>query len=404
MDIVDIGSAVRKKRTEKKLTLEELATKLPITSGSLSKFERGILSLEKEKIDRILEVLEIRHEDIQGILDQIEKEESVSLLVFLSIEAQVKQDTVKSLKSFNEQLKRITKPIAEKFLRAKRFFVRKDYDNAIRFYQQVIETNDLEYCPKANLKSSAFLDLSVIQYVRGNYAESLKLLQKGLDSSHPTGERRHVLHSIHYNRSLILYELGKIEEADRSLEPAWSQRNKMEEVLTRIKVYELKASIKRDQGKRPESRRILQKALSIATMNNNPDGAYYVFVDLAKLALESDELDYSEACFLAAIHLEKKLQKDSPTSAYLGLSQLYRDQGEQKKARKMAAKAVKHAKKSKDIPKLIEAYKLEASIYEGDGNFFDSCNNYKAALELARKYRFDHYKPELYEHLYSCAN
>lgn len=405
----NIGIIIRKVRTDRKMTQEKLANKIRCTSGALSRFERGKLALEKENIDLLMKELGVTTEDIPSILEQIEEDESVRLLTFLAVETQVKHGLPKTKKEFMEKLALIEQPIVKRYLRGKRCFVEKDYSNAIKQYQFVLDTHDDDYCPKANLKASTYLDLGVIAYHKDDYPTAFDYLEKGIECFDQAGERRHVWHGLHYNKSMFQYELvGRSMEGsavDLALDPVWSERDRMDDVLGKIKVYELKASIKRDSGKYDEARKILQHALRIATVNSNADGSYYILVDLAKLALEAGHEDYSVNCFNAALELKGKLNKTKPTSAYLGLGKLYLHQGSTKPAKKLINKALKHARKSKkDIHQLIQAYIVLGNIYEKDENKYDSSENYKKALKLAVEYEFTQYKPELYEYIYRCKN
>ena len=54
---MDIGSKIKKLRTQKGLTLEELASRSELTKGFLSQLERGLTSPSVDSLDDILEAL-----------------------------------------------------------------------------------------------------------------------------------------------------------------------------------------------------------------------------------------------------------------------------------------------------------------------------------------------------------
>jgi len=229
---------------------------------------------------------------------------------------------------------------------------------------------------------------------------------QGIKHFNHAGERQHILYNLHYNKALSLHDSGEITEGsktDIALEPAWQNRSKIDDFLTEIKVHQLKASLKMNSGKTREARIILQEALIIANANRSADGAYYVLVDLAKLASQKGQVALSEETYLSAIRFADNLVYARATSAYLGISRLYLSQGDVKNAKKHIVNGLKCANKH-NAHKQIQARMLHGEILEADGNAYDASKQYKEAKKLAHKYGLNQYKASLYESLFRCQN
>ena len=57
---IDIGKLIKKKRKEKRLTLEKVANKVGVGKSTVSKWERGaIVNMKKDKLDALSLILDI---------------------------------------------------------------------------------------------------------------------------------------------------------------------------------------------------------------------------------------------------------------------------------------------------------------------------------------------------------
>jgi tetratricopeptide (TPR) repeat protein len=408
------GKVVRKVREEKGIKLEEAAKWLSCDASTISRFERGQQKLDKQKLDLLLERLGIYEENLPKLIAAMELKEAISLFVFRAVETQVRHNAL-NRNEFYEKIAAIKQPILVSYLRAKRYFVKYFYEDAIRCFQSILDSNEEEYIPMSNMKSASHLDLSVIAYYNNDYRLSLEHLENGLLHFSEDGERQYIRYSLYYNKANVLEELGELKEAETALEPAWLNEHLIEDTLTRIKVFLLKASFATNRKDYDKSIEILQRALAISNINRDADASYYVLVDLGKLAFEMDLAWYSEKSYEAALALKGELRTAKPNSAYIGLSKLFLFQHRTKEAKVLMNEAISAAltdnknfsaaqNKNKNILSLIQAYITLGNIYEREENKHDSGLKYKEALKLANKYNFDQYKTELYEYISRCNN
>ncbi len=108
IDTILIGKIIKKLRTEKNLTQEELAEKIDISTNYLSKVERGLSRLNTESFLKMAEILSFSLEDF-GISNknyQLNKDKEEILKILLAA-------SPKKLKAYLEVLKTIDKVLHE---------------------------------------------------------------------------------------------------------------------------------------------------------------------------------------------------------------------------------------------------------------------------------------------------
>jgi tetratricopeptide (TPR) repeat protein len=398
----DLYKVVRKIRRDKQIKLDDLADNY-LSPSSISRYERGLLDLDLDKINLILSRMNIKDTDIPELVKEMQQEELIRNYLFRSVESQVRHGVI-PFAEFNKKLALINHPTAVDYLRGKRFYVKKNYKNALKYYHSVIQNIEDEHYPESNIVPSAFLDLSVIAYRNNDYSASLEYLDQGVSIFNHKGSRQYIKYSLYYNKALILEQLGLIAEAKEALEPAWKDRNLIDDIRTRIQVYQLKSTIYRHEKRYLEAFPLLSEAFDLANINDFADQSYYILVDIAKITYELERYEYSERCLKAALLLKDKLKNARTTTAHIELSKTYVVMGKLHLAKEQIHQAIKVAKKAKDMNKLIQSYIVSGDIFEKEKNQKEACSYYKKALELADKHNFEQYKPELYEHVFRCNN
>jgi tetratricopeptide (TPR) repeat protein len=396
------GDLIRRIRKGKGVKLTELVDE-NLSISTLSRIENE-QPVDDGKIKLLLDKLSITDEDIKKSIEEMNQEESIKQFVSQAVETQIRQGVL-SLQEFNDKIKLIRLPGLASYLKGKRYLLKSNYQKAIKHYEDCIHSSEEDYCQLSNVKSSSLLDLSVIAYKKNNFSQALEYLDQGLKMFNLQGSRQHARYSIMYNQALIYEQLGQLDRADGAIALPWRYRMYIDDMRTRIQVYQLKASIIRQRKHYDKAAEILSQALDLANINDISDGAYYVLVDLGKLAIEMQLFDYAERCFETALLLKKELKVAKTITAHMELSKLYSLQGDRKhKAKQHIQQAIKIAKRSRDMNKLIQAYIVSADIYEKENNQKEACLFYKKALELADMHNFEQYKPELYDHIFRCNN
>jgi tetratricopeptide (TPR) repeat protein len=398
----DLYKVVRKMRRDKQIKLDDLADNC-LSTSTISRYERGLLDLDFDKLNLILNRMNISENDIPGLVREMQQEELIRNYLFRSVETQVRHEII-PFSEFNKKLALINHPTAVDYLRGKRFYIKKNYKNALKCYHSVIQNEEDEHYPEQNIIPSAYLDLSVIAYKNNDYAGSLKYLDQGINTFNHRGSRQYIKYSLYYNKALIFEQLGLLAESKEALEPAWVDKEIIEDIRTRIQVYQLKSTLYRHEKRYMEAFPLLSKAFDLANINDFADHSYYILVDIAKITYELERYEYSERCLLAALLLKDKLKNARATTAYIELSRTYLAMDKLHPAKEQIHQAIKITKKAKDINKLIQAYIVSGDIHEKENNQEEACSSYKKALELANKHNFEQYKPELHEHVFRCNN
>jgi tetratricopeptide (TPR) repeat protein len=402
MEIDNFVEIIQKVRIKKGLTLRDLADQIGCNHTTLSRFEQGKTKLNDDTLELLLTALDIQQDDLPTLQLTFQYEDTIDLFAFQSVEAQVKLGVLKQ-HQLNKKLEYINGEITQCYLRAKRCLVDGNHEEATEIYELILNADEKKYDPKSNLKSASLSDLAVMRYKENDHKSALLYLDKAIKVYTQKGQRLSTWHNIHYNKALIYYELGNIDEAEKWLNIIWPNRSHITGRL-KIQVYELKASIYQVKGLTDNAVNVLRKAMEIASAQENADAIFYILMVLGNLSLDHKLYVNAERCFQSAIDIQGALQKTTPGIAYVEISNVFLIQSKLDKAKEHIAEAIKCAKKSKDMHDLIKAYIVEGKIYEAEGNRYDAHNSYKEAQRLAEKYQYDLYKPTLSEHIFRCTN
>jgi tetratricopeptide (TPR) repeat protein len=202
-----------------------------------------------------------------------------------------------------------------------------------------------------------------------------------------------------YHKALLLQENGKLDEAETTLDEIWNNRFSIENVSTRVRVYKLKALLKKYQDKYDEAAFILEKATEIAISNSLIDIGFEIWVELGDLAYARNLYDLSEKAYQTAMLSKNNLKsKKVVTEAHLSLARLYAKIGLFKKAKNEIQRAVSNAEEHKDIYKLTRAMFLQGNILK-EIDLEKALLAYCKAWELSKKYDLKHTEYKILSHL-----
>jgi tetratricopeptide (TPR) repeat protein len=392
-----IGYLVRKTRQKLGLNLKELSEVAHFST--LSKFERGLCTLEENKLELLFSILKIQIKDVPNMLKKLKQEQSRQDLAFHGIESLIKQNMY-SLARFAEATDYLHSQTSILYLKAKYYLEHNKLDKAKQLYNEVIVSKEHDYTYlHLNIISAAFLDLSTIAYKEWKYTLALEYAEAGIHAFYPNGKRKHVIDSLIYHKALLLQENGKLDEAETTLDEIWNNRYSIENVSTRVRVYKLKALLKKYQDKYDEAAFILEKATEIAISNSLIDIGFEIWVELGDLAYARNLYDLSEKAYQTAMLSKNNLKsKKVVTEAHLSLARLYAKIGLFKKAKNEIQRAVSNAEEHKDIYKLTRAMFLQGNILK-EIDLEKALLAYCKAWELSKKYDLKHTEYKILSHL-----
>jgi tetratricopeptide (TPR) repeat protein len=395
-----IRKLVRKKRIDQRMSQADLADGIrEVNQSTISRFERGLSELEPDQIDLILDKLHINRNDIPYLVEEIEHQERVSFFSLRALEALIRKNIFDRDK-FQELSSFIGNENAVLYAKAKRHYIKKELDKAKRKYLKIVNSNEDDQFLNENLISGSYLNLSAIAYLQNDLALGFRYCDLGLENFDPSGERRYLKYSLIYNKALFFFKLGDMDQAEKTLEPAWQDRLQInDDMRTRIQVYSLKASIKRERKLHDESIRILNKAVDLAAINDLSDMSFELSIELAKHCYENKHYQLSETCFKSALLFREDLDNPNDASVFIEIARLYFTTERYRQAEIEAQKAIAAAKQHNDMYKLTRALMVQGEIDTRIGSTACPRSSFKSALALAQEYGFKQLEYEILNRL-----
>lgn len=391
-----IGYLVRKTRQELGVNLKELSE--VAHSSTLSKFERGLCTLSKDKLEHLYSILNIQTRNVPIMLKKLIQEQTAQDLAFHGIESMINQN-IYPLVQFKDATDFLHSRTSLVYLKAKYYLGQNKLEEANQYYHEVINSKEHDYTYlHLNIISSTYLDLSLIAYKENKFKLALEYAELGINAFFSKGKRKYVIDTLIFNKALFLQELGKLEESEEILDKVWNNRFSVENVSTKVKIYKLKALLQKYQDKYDDATAILEKAIEIAISNSLIDISFELWVELGDIAYARNLYDLSEKAYQAALLSKNNLKsKKIVTEAHLSLSRLYAKIGLLKKAKTEIQKAVHNAEEHKDIFRLTRSLFLQGKILRESS--LDAIIAFRKAWELAKAYELKDMEYKILSHL-----
>jgi tetratricopeptide (TPR) repeat protein len=392
-----VGYLVRKTRQELGIHLKELSE--IAHSSTLSKFERGLCALSTDKLEHLYSILHIQKKDVPHLLKRLIREQTAQDLAFHGIESMINQN-IYPLVQFKDATNYLHSQTALNYLKAKYFLQKKKFTEATPYYHEVIHSKENDYTYlHLNIISSTYLDLSLIAHRENKFKLALEYAELGKNAFCPKGKRKYVIDSLIFYKSLFLQEMGKLEEAEQTLEEVWNKRLSIENVSTKVKVYRLKALLQKYQDNYDEAGAILEKAIEIAISNSLIDTSFELWVELGDIAYARNLYDLSEKAYQAALLSKNNLKsKKIVTEAHISLARLYAKIGLLKKAKTEIQRAITNAEEYKDISKLTRSLFLQGKIL-ANTDLEHAIIAFGKAWELSKAYELNELEYKILSHL-----
>ena len=387
---------IRKTRIDFKMSQDDLVKGIKgLSQSTFSRFEKGHIPLDDLHVQQLLDKLKIDRSKIPDLVQEIEHQERVSFFSLRALETMIRKgifdrDKFLELSSF------IPNENAILYAKAKRHYVKNELDKAKKKYLKIVDSNEDGQFLNENLVTGAYLNLSAIAYRQNDLALGFRYCDTGLENFDPDGERRYLRYSLIYNKALFYFKLGDIDRAEKTLEPAWKDRMLInDDMRTRIQVYSLKASIKRERLLHDESINILNKAVDLAAINDLTDMSFELSIELAKHCYENKHYQLSETCFKSALLFREDLDNPNDASVFIEIARLYFTTERYRQSEIEVQKAITAAEQHNDMYKLTRALMVKGEIDTRIGAISCPRSHFKEALQLAQEYGFNQLEHEI---------
>jgi tetratricopeptide (TPR) repeat protein len=370
-----------------------------LSQSNLSRFEKGHLILNQKHIDALLNKLNIHHNKIPDLIQEMERQEQVSFFSLRSLESMIRKG-IYNKEKFKELEGFIGNPAAIYYARGKRNLMKSELDKAKKNYLKVVNTNEDDQFLNENLVAGSYLNLSAIAYRQNNLPLAFQYVNLGLEHLDEQGERRYLKYSLIYNKSFFYFTLNDLDKAEDTLEEAWQNRMHInDDMRTRIRVYVLKASIKWARKLQDEAIKILSKAIDLAAINDLTDLSFELSIDLARYCYEVGEYQLSEGCFRSAMLFKSDLKNPNDASVHTEIARLHLTMKRYRQAEIEIKRAIFAARKRNDIYKLIKALIVKGEMDARIGSTSYLQSDFIKALSLSQEYGFRQLEHEILSYL-----
>lgn len=350
----ELGITIREARKTKGYRQEDLAVDRFLSTGTISKIERGSVHVGKEKVGYLCEKLGINMQ-IAGSYDK-EKDELDPSLKLLSIENHL---NMVSIDEAWDELKRIrTEEELHRvwilYLKGRYYEKKGKKQQAKGYYLQVAEIDDPEV-KESNFAAASYHALGRICFYEDRMEEALNYVEKGLSTYQIDSQRVYVIHFLKISQIIYLEKLNRNEEALVLLDKMWTEKTEIESSEVILSMYEMKAELFNKLGRYDEAIDIATEGLSKARINRMPSRSSVLWTTLGECYCRQEKLNQAEFCFQTALSMKKEIKEEYIIILlYLKLGNISRQRGNTEQAFEMYTNAYKIAETSRDQVRFIE--------------------------------------------------
>lgn len=385
VDRGQLGKYLRQYRKEHGIKIASLVEE-GLSQSTISNIERGVITVEIDRIKRLCEKLEVDVEKMVERIKNIDSQRELIVEKLRSIESIITH-TKDGTKTGLEMLDEIDLPKNDPltahvyYLKGKCFTRKQSWHKAKAAFQQSIEIVRMNpSLNKSNLKAAAFYDLARVYYYTHEYEQSFVSINQGIESFEDDGERQHIKYSLHILKVFCLEETGKVGEALKALTDMWGFIQEIDDMRLIVNMYDKRASLLVKMDLLEDAVFYLLEGIEKSRRNELADRSFDLWTALGKVYcllgdFEKAKLAVDTALKMACCINNQRLLAD----AYTTLGKIYKETNQPKEAIKSLKQAIEHGKKND--PKLVDAFILLGDCYLTIGKIGTAINQYNQALE-----------------------
>jgi tetratricopeptide (TPR) repeat protein len=381
----EVGLTLREARKSKGFRQEDLTVDHFLSTGTISKIERGSVHVSREKLTYLCEKLAV---DLNVAEPNGENEDEVDLsLQLLSIENHM---NMVSPEEAWEELRRIH-PQEELhrvwviYLKGRYYEKKGKKQQAKIYYLQVTELDDPELS-ESNLSSTSYHALGRISFYEDRLEEALGYMDKGLTCFQQNGERKQIGYHLQISKVIYLEKLNHNEEALINVEKLWSEKQDIDSREVILSMYEMKTRLFTKLLKYEQAIDLGTKGLIIARVNFMYDHASALWIALGECYCQQGKQSNAEVCYKSAVNMVDKMQNNYLIiQTFLQIGRLYQQKNCPNKAHQMFDKAISTSRKCSDNIRLTEALEQLGDYYFEQNEQEKAKNAYLEALLISNE-------------------
>jgi tetratricopeptide (TPR) repeat protein len=381
----ELASELREARKKKGFRQEDLALEGFLSTGTISRIERGSVSVSREKVIFLCEQLGVAIEKYQRESDEAD-EVDISLQL-LSIENHL---NMVSPDEAWEELRKI-KPESEYhriwalYLKGRYWERKGKKERAKVTYLQVVENDDPEL-RMYNFIPASYQALGRISFYEDEMEKALEAVEKGVEKFHHDGEKRYIYHFLLISKIIYLEELNRNEEALLEIDDLWANRNDIDNRQVILSIYEIKTRILTKLSRFEQAITLATEGLNAARANRMYDHASYLWIALGECYNQQNKIQNAEICFQSAIKMSAHMRnKFFVSKIFIQMGKLYQQINAPQKAYEMFTTAIYKSKENSDKMLLAEALECVGNYYMQYEKIEKAKKTYEESLDIYKR-------------------
>ncbi|MFC7442595.1 helix-turn-helix domain-containing protein [Laceyella putida] len=393
IDRVQLGKHLRQHRKAKGFKISNL-TENGLSQSTISNIERGLVTVEIDRIERYCEKLDIDVDVMVEKLRNIDSERELIKAKLRSIES-IMVHSITGAKKGLEMLGNMDIPKNDplfatiQYLRGKCFTRKHSWYKAKTALLQSIQCVDLISTLKmTNLKAASYYELSRVCYYTSEFVQALTHVELGLKAFEPEGERRYIRYNLLIMKVFCLEMLERIGEALQTLTDMWEYINDIDDMRLIVNMYDKRTSLLISLKLYNEATKYALEGIEKARRNELNDRAFELWVALSAIYQKLNQYNEAILAINTALSIQDSIKdKSLLVIAYTQLGSIHLNNTNAKEAVRYLKIALQHSNSKKDSLRLIDTYTTLGDGLLQFSQFEDALASYQKALEFSRLHK-----------------
>ncbi|MBD1373853.1 helix-turn-helix transcriptional regulator [Hazenella sp. IB182357] len=395
-DYVMVGKALRNKRKEKRLRIEDLADE-NISTSTISNIERGHHSVTPEKVEYYGEKLDIQLQDFAQLVQQIHETDANTDFILYTIQNTLDlgspREQKKAIKKRLETLKiKENTPhyVVKLFLKGRYHMINRSMTQAINCLTDAIRfSDDFPILTKMNIKALSYYDLGRTHHYLNSFESAICYAEMGMQCYNPDGEVKTIIYSLKISQVIYYERLDNIEAALKIIHELWKEKEFIQNKFVQLSMYEVKSKILKRQKMYDEAIAVAREGIELARINLIHERAFELWLTLASIYLHQEQLTVAENCLITADSFKENVGNNYLLiSLHTFFAVLYLKQDRSQEAHTSAQEAVRLGEETNDAPRLTLALISLGDCLQMNRQYEEAVTTYQRALDIANFHEF----------------
>lgn len=372
VDQLELGAIIRKRRKELGLTLSDLATD-NLSVPTISNIERGISNVNRQKLDYIMERLQLTGDLIENmssakVQEQKLLDRKVTIIRSL-IELKLYDQARTALQELEQKDSIRERPEYEAtvhLLKGTLYRKQESWKRADSALMKAIQrAQESEIDTRTNIVAEAYHVLSFCAfYSDQDYKKAAHYADEALNAFDEDGDRPFLKGRILCDKATYYFHMERYASAYKYVMNAQKICQRTHDLRGLVYTYNLEGMILGQQGLHDESIDAYIRAIRILCIKGpDLDLASIVYLNLGETHQLKDEYEEAHTCYHIALQAGKKTgNKMLLAATHTALGKLYYERGDYDRAREYTTYATEFSQYSRPKSEYLQLLLLRAKI------------------------------------------